>query len=140
MVEVSVNGDLLHLEVKGLDRLWAFRRSLDVRIENIRSVKVIAGPAEMRKVERRLGLGIRAPGTELPGVISAGTFHYPGRGKAFIDVRHPVTSALHIELDGERFRNVIVDVEDPASAIELIEAARAKSASHRPEDPASPRR
>src|SRR5437764_6566666 len=39
MVEISIAGDQLHLEVKGLDKLWAFKGQLDIPLRHILSVR-----------------------------------------------------------------------------------------------------
>src|SRR5262245_28689109 len=39
MVEISISGDHLHLEVKGLDKLWAFKSQLEIPLRHIRSVQ-----------------------------------------------------------------------------------------------------
>jgi hypothetical protein len=36
MVEISFVEDRLHLEVKGLDKLWAFKSELDIQLRDIR--------------------------------------------------------------------------------------------------------
>src|SRR5262245_37046182 len=35
MVEISISGDHLHLEVKGLDKLWAFKSQLEIPLAHI---------------------------------------------------------------------------------------------------------
>jgi hypothetical protein len=39
MVEISLTDDHIHLEVKGLDKLWAFRSQLDIPLAHIRGVR-----------------------------------------------------------------------------------------------------
>ena len=39
MVEVSLTDDHLHLEVHGLDKLWAFKSQLDIPLNHIRHVR-----------------------------------------------------------------------------------------------------
>jgi hypothetical protein len=39
MVELSLTDDHLHLEVKGLDKLWAFKSQLDIPLRHIRDVR-----------------------------------------------------------------------------------------------------
>ena len=94
MVEISVIGDHIHLEVKGLDKLWAFKGHLDIPITNVRAVH--ADP----DVARGWWKGIRAPGTSLPGVIRAGTFYQDGK-RIFWDVHDPEKTVV-IDLRDER--------------------------------------
>ena len=39
MVEISITDDHLHLEVKGWDKLWAFKSQLDIPLAHIRGVR-----------------------------------------------------------------------------------------------------
>jgi hypothetical protein len=65
--------------------------------------------------------GIRAPGTFLPGVIIAGTY-YTGGERVFWDVSD-ATKAIVIELTGEAYARLIVEVSDPEATIALIRDA-----------------
>ena len=115
MVEMSVIGDHIHLEVKGLDKLWAFKGHLDIPITNVRAVH--ADP----DVARGWWKGIRAPGTSLPGVIRAGTFYQDGK-RIFWDVHDPEKTVV-IDLLDERYDQLIVEVADPATAVDRISRA-----------------
>lgn len=65
--------------------------------------------------------GLRAPGSHLPGVITAGTFHQDGE-KVFWDVRDPA-KAVVIELADERYARLVLQVDDPRAAVALVESA-----------------
>lgn len=110
MVETSITGDHLHLEVKGLDKLWAFKSQLDIR--HIRDVR--------HDPEAAAGWwhGIKLIGTQLPGVITAGQFYQSGQ-RVFWDVHDP-TKSIIIELHDDRFDELIVEVNDPLFAVEQI--------------------
>jgi hypothetical protein len=114
MTEVSVKEDKLIVEVKGLDKLWSLKSRLEIPLEHISGVRSGA--------DERAG-GIRAPGTQLPGVITAGTFHQDGK-RVFWDV-HNHAKAIAIDLCDERFSTLIVEVADPATAIKDIQATLA---------------
>ena len=73
MVEISIIGDHLHLDVKRLDKLWAFKGKLEIPLKHIRAVRY--DPA----VARGWWHGMKLPGTILPGVITAGTFYQHGQ-------------------------------------------------------------
>ena len=68
MVELTIRGDKLRLQVKGLDRLWAMRSRLDIPLSCVRGIR--ADPTVARGVWK----GVSAPGTHIPGIIIAGTF------------------------------------------------------------------
>jgi hypothetical protein len=61
------------------------------------------------------------PGTSIPGVITAGTFYHHGN-RVFWDVHHPQNTIV-IELHDERYSELIVEVADPAAAVERVKAA-----------------
>ena len=65
--------------------------------------------------------GLRAPGTYLPGVITAGTFHIHGE-RVFWDV-HDANKAVVIELADEQYARLIIQVDDPRATVALIESA-----------------
>src|SRR6516225_9698567 len=105
MVDISITDDHLHLEVKGLDKLWAFKSQLDIPLRHIRGVK--------HDPESVSGWwhGIKLIGTNLPGALTAGTFYQHGQC-VFWDVHDPARSII-IELQDERFGQLIVEVDDP---------------------------
>ena len=116
MVEVSIRGDTAVFEVQGWDRLWALKSRLEIPLVNVRGVR--ADP----DVARGWWKGIKAPGTHLPGVIVAGTFHQDGK-RIFWDVRDPERTIV-VELADERYDELIVEVADPASEVARLLAAR----------------
>jgi hypothetical protein len=116
MVDISIQGDTLSLEVEGLDKLWAFKSKLEIPLAHIKRVyrdPQIAGTWQWK--------GIRAPGTSLPGVITAGTFYQDGK-RVFWDIHNPENTIV-IELDDDRFDMLIVEVSDPDEAVRLITSA-----------------
>ncbi|MCB0207503.1 MAG: hypothetical protein KDH89_21995, partial [Anaerolineae bacterium] len=68
--------------------------------------------------------GIKLPGTNLPGVIKAGTFFQHGR-RVFWDIHHP-DNGIVIELADERYQELVVEVADPETAVAQIQAAISK--------------
>src|SRR5262245_51862982 len=113
MVEVSISGDHLHLEVKGLDKLWAFKSQLDIPLAHIRGVR--HDPSAVSGWWH----GIKLPGTNIPGVLTAGTFYQHGQ-RVFWDVHDPNKSII-IELHDDRFDELILEVDDP-----LLRSSRSK--------------
>jgi hypothetical protein len=114
MVQISITDDHLHLEVKGMDKLWAFKSQLDIPLRHIRNVR--HDPSAVSGWWH----GIKAPGTNIPGVITAGTFYQHGL-RVFWDVHDPAQSVI-IELHDERFGELVVEVNDPLFAVEQIKA------------------
>jgi len=114
MARVSVDDGDLVVDVEGMDKLWALKSRLTIPLANVRGAT--ADPGIVRE-----GKGIRAPGTYLPGVIVAGTFHHDGE-RVFWDVRDPA-KAVVIELVDEHYARLVIEVADPSSTVDLIESA-----------------
>jgi hypothetical protein len=103
------------LRVRGADKLWAFKSSLEIPLAHIAGVRADAD------VARGWWHGIRMPGTNLPGVITAGTFYQDGN-RVFWDVHDPEKTIV-IDLHDERYNKLVVEVSDPQMAVSLIGAA-----------------
>lgn len=116
MVDLSTTESVLALHVRGADKLWAFKSSLEIPLAHIAGVR--ADP----EIARGWYHGVRMPGTSVPGVITAGTFYQDGK-RVFWDVHHPENTIV-IDLHDERFNQLIVEVADPAAAVAMIQAAR----------------
>lgn len=112
--EVSITGDTLVVEVRGLDKLWALKSRLEIPLANVAGAT--ADPGVDR--ERR---GLRAPGTYVPGVITSGTFHLDGE-KVFWNVHDPA-NAVVIALRDDTYARLVIEVEDPRATVDLVEHA-----------------
>lgn len=116
MVTIQIEDDRLALMVEGWDKLWALRGRLEIPLAHVRAVR--ADPEAVLPWLSAVKLG----GTHLPGVISAGSFYQWGDGLVFWDV-HDAQHAIAIDLDHERYRRLIVEVDDPEAAVRTIEQA-----------------
>lgn len=115
MVDLSIVEGKLTLHVRGADKLWAFKSSLEIPLVHVRGVR--ADP----EAARGWWHGIRMPGTNLPGVITAGTFYQDGK-RVFWDVHH-AEKTIVIDLHDERYNQLVIEVADPEAAVKLIEDA-----------------
>lgn len=115
MVDLSVSDGKLVLHVRGADRLWALKSSLEIPLPHISNVRADAS------VAKGWYHGLRMPGTNIPGVITAGTFYQDGQ-RVFWDVHHPENTIV-IELRDERYSELIVEVPHPQTAVDLIRDA-----------------
>jgi len=70
--------------------------------------------------------GLRAPGTHIPRVITAGTFHQDGE-RTFWNVRDG-DKAVVIQLRNEKYTRLVVEVDDPRETVALVERALAARA------------
>ncbi len=115
MVKIKREGQNLVLEVQGWDKLWALKSRLEVPCSKIRGVR--ADPT----VAHGWWKGLRAPGTHVPGVITAGTFYHHGKC-IFWDVKDPEKTIV-IELADDRYDQLIIEVEDPPAEVQRIREA-----------------
>jgi hypothetical protein len=115
LVDLSIAEGKLMLHVRGADKLWAFKSSLEIPLVHIAGVR--ADP----EVARGWYHGIRMPGTNVPGVITAGTFYQDGK-RVFWDVHDP-DKTIVIDLHDERYNQLVVEVDDSDAAVKLIQNA-----------------
>jgi hypothetical protein len=113
LVDLSIAEGKLTLHVRGADKLWAFKSTLEIPLAHIAGVR--ADPEAARGWYH----GIRMPGTNVPGVITAGTFYQDGK-RVFWDVHHP-DKTIVIDLHDERYSELFVEVDDPEQAVRLIQ-------------------
>ena len=115
MVNVVVEGDRVRFEVEGWDRLWALKSQLEIPLAHVRSVRVDPEPA------RGWFHGLRLPGTEIPGLLTAGSFYQSG-GFVFYDVHDPERTVV-IELDHEHYQRLVIEVANPADVVTTLRSA-----------------
>lgn len=116
MVDVRLGDGTLLLTIRGLHAVWALRRRFEIPLGHIREVRR-AEPG----IKKGWWKGLRAPGTHLPGIIVAGTYYQRGE-KVFWDVSDD-SRAIIIELTGESYARLIIEVADPEDTIAMIRKA-----------------
>ena len=115
MVELSIKGNDLHVEVFGWSRLLGLKRSLDIPLSAIKQVSATSGLPHFQWSD------IRAPGTGVPGVVAIGTYWMGSpRRRAFIDVTRWSKQAVKLEIEGQPYSLVIAEVKDALAAINLL--------------------
>jgi hypothetical protein len=115
MVNVIVQGDRVRFEVEGWDRLWALKSQLEIPLAHIRAVRADPEPA------RGWWHGVRLPGTQIPGLLTAGSF-YQSDGFVFYDVHDPERTVV-IELDHEHYQRLVIEVANPADVVDTLRSA-----------------
>lgn len=115
MINVLIENDRVVFEVLGMDRLWALRSRLEIPVAHITGVE--RNPEQVRQWWH----GWKLIGTDLPGVFAAGTFHYHGE-LVFWDVHDPERTIV-VSLAHERYKKLIIEVEDPDAVIEMLRTA-----------------
>ncbi len=123
MVELAVSEGTLLVNVRGADKLWALKNSLEIPLEHVASVRT--DPT----IAKGWWHGLRLPGTHVPGLITAGTY-FTRHQKTFWDVHNP-DRAIVIDLRDEPYDRLVVEVADPESAIALIEMYRVSLAAEK---------
>ena len=116
MASITIDDDRLTVRLHGLSRLWAMRSGVSVPLGSVRGATVDPGAAREPK-------GRRSPGLHVPGLAAVGTFHRGGETILW-DVRRG-TRAVVLQLSGERYDRVVVEVADPRAVVERVEAALA---------------
>ena len=115
MVDIKVEGDKAIFEVKGWDKLWAFRSSLEIPLSHIRDVYPDAG------IEIGWLDSLKVMGTSIPAVFRAGSFYQRG-DMVFWDVRN-AANTLVVVLEHEHFNKLMIEVEDPVHATAVVKSA-----------------
>lgn len=115
MVDLTITDGKLKLNVEGVDKLWAFKGSLEIPLVHVAGIRADS------EIAHGWLHGIRMPGTSIPGVITAGTFYQDGE-RIFWDVHHP-DNVIVIELRHEKYQELVVEVADPGAAVEQVRAA-----------------
>jgi hypothetical protein len=72
MVTISIQNELLHLDIEGIDQLWAPRSHLEFPLSHVPSVRVDPAAA------RGWWHGLKLWGSNVPGIHTAGTFYQDG--------------------------------------------------------------
>ena len=67
---IEMTGDSLVVHIEGMDKLWSLKSRLEIPLANV--VSAASASAEARSWLH----GIRAGGTHVPGVLTAGRFSH----------------------------------------------------------------
>ena len=112
MTAVEIVGDDLVVTMQGMDRVWSLRRRITVPLAHVRGATADPGVG-------REHAGIRSPGTYVPRVITAGSYRKDGEW-TFWNLRAS-QQAVVAELTGERFRRLVLGVDDARAVAERVE-------------------
>ncbi|AXG77499.1 hypothetical protein [Streptomyces paludis] len=106
----------LVIRLEGLRRTFGRRRPLTIPWANVQQVYAD------ERVARAYPGARWGVATHFPGVITLGSFRRAGR-RTFWDVRDPAR-AIVVELSGEKYDRLVLEVADPARTLAAIEGAR----------------
>ena len=112
MVSVTLVGDRAVFDVEGLHQLWALRSRLEIPLTHITDARI--DPDQVG----RWWHGWKVLGTDVPGLLAAGTFYYHGE-LVFWDVVDPASTII-VSLDHEKYKKLIVEVADPEAVVSQL--------------------
>jgi hypothetical protein len=115
LARIRLTGRGIVVEPLGIMKLFALRPRIEVPSAHVRSAFTVDRPQEQYRP------GLRLPGTRLPGLL-AGTFQAMGE-RSFWVVGLGRTS-IRLNLTDEWYDYIVIDVADPAAALEQINKAR----------------
>lgn len=110
LADIELGADEVVIRPRGWYKLWALKRELRVPRHAISHAGV------GRQDELAIGRGLRMPGTGIPGVLMAGTFI--GRHGRQFWLAGRATELLVLELNGQQYQRVVVQVEQPAALLD----------------------
>lgn len=119
MADIEITQRLLVVNVTGIDRFLALKSRLEVPLEHVAGVELRPEAA------RAWWHGFRMPGTQIPGVVAAGSFYQSGEC-VFWDVHDP-DKTIAIQLRDEYYTKLVIQVEDPKATATAIKAAMSTS-------------
>jgi len=122
MVDIDITAQEVVLRLRGLHKLWAFKREVRVQRAQLKRVEAGVTPEAWSMLCR----SIRMPGTSIPSLITAGSYRSMGKW-AFWDVTGVGQHAVTISTEGHRYAYLVVDVVDRVASLEALESARRTS-------------
>lgn len=114
MPVIEVGNGFLEVKLSPLQRWATLRKGLKIPLSQVRGAT--ADPAAIPQQ-----LGMRAPGTGVPGFIAAGTYYKSG-DKQFAYWRRGETAVV-VELSGHKFDRLILGSKNPRELADKINAA-----------------
>jgi hypothetical protein len=115
MIKPEIKDNILHLYVEGADKIWALKSQLSIPLEHITGIRLD------EEVVNKWWHGLKMPGTNIPHVITAGTFYQDGK-RVFWDIHHP-KQAVVISLADEKYNELAIEVENPEMFVQEIQEA-----------------
>ena len=113
MPKLTIDAQSLKVELSGGEKLAALHGDIDVPLSQITGAEVLTKNWWWR-------LGLRVPGTGLPGVIVAGTFIQRG-DRAFVCWTRG-NQVLQVNLTGRRDTRLVLGVPDATEWADTINA------------------
>lgn len=116
MIKTEIVGENLILHVEGMDKIWAFKNELTIPLKHIVDIRMDD------EIVKGWWRGFKAPGVNIPGVITTGTFYQDGK-QIFWDIHNP-DFAVVISLADDSYNELVIEVADPKAFIREISQIR----------------
>ncbi len=116
MTEVTINEDRLRVAIRGIDVLWAFKTRIVLPLEHVVGAR---RDPHLRAEGPWLGAG--RTNSLLGYAVAAGPMLVHGRHE-FWDVHDP-ERAITIDLVGEPYQRLVVEVRDPVAVVDAVNGA-----------------
>ena len=113
MPQLTIDEKALHVGLSAGEKLAALHGNIDVPLSQISGAQVL-GKGWW------LGLGIRVPGTGLPGLVIAGTYIKAG-DRGFASWTRP-NQVLQVNLDGHKYTRLVLGVPNAEEWADTINA------------------
>jgi hypothetical protein len=117
---IDIDGEFLRVSLHGLDIFWSGRRRLVVPLDHVKGARI-----DPKLARRGPWLGAGYTDALLDYTVAAGPMLVHGRHE-FWDVHHPERTVV-IDLEGEFFERLVLEVADPEGAATAVNAAVATS-------------
>jgi hypothetical protein len=111
MVKVTATEDEFVFDILGSHKLWAFESKIKVKKENL--IRAFQSDEEFT-----YWIGWKMPGTQLPWVITAGSYIKKGK-RNFWDVCNK-KNAIIVELKNSNYNKLIIEVINPIETMNLL--------------------
>ena len=111
---VRIEGDDVVLEIHGVDEILSIKRSIHIPFKHILSVSTETVPWNIFNA-------IKLAGTNIPHHVKDGRF-LTKEGMMFFEMHDP-ESCITINLDHERYKKIVFEVDDKESAAMMINNA-----------------
>jgi hypothetical protein len=107
---LTISKDTVHIEIKGWDKIWAFKGALDIHRNSIAKIYKYDGTIKPP--------WCKWPGTAIPRVIIAGTYY--GRGRKEFWNFHFQKNAIVFDLKDADYTRIVIDVDEQAEILSLL--------------------
>lgn len=114
MAELTRVGDELVVKLSRLEEVEAGRRDVRVPVSSVREVEVVDDAVQAVP-------GLKVIGSGWPGRFAIGTYSGgPNHVKTFAVVHHDYPKGLRVQLEGQRFDQLVISCQDPEEMLSRL--------------------